>query len=136
MEGTVVDSDDENPLVGANVLVKGMAVGTVTNKQISPGDFTTEKVSTYEVCYRGVINENLLIDAYYYFSAYTDFGAQINTVQSAGPDNDLQGDGVPPFAGEANPVGIVQNNINVQNFLTTINADGVVASHGFAVGVD
>ena len=114
----------------------GDVAGAVTLLEpVSPENLTTEKVSTYEIGYRGVFNGNL-IDAYYYYSAYTDFSTRLSTIQSAGPDNDPSGDGRPPFGGEANPEGIVQNTINVQSFLTTISSTEVIATHGFAIGID
>ena len=99
-------------------------------------DFDTEKVSTYEVGYKALMGNKLLIDAYYYYSAYTDFIAEIDFTQSAGPANDPEGDETPPFVGEADPAGVVQNNINLQRFGFDVNADGTVNAHGFALGLD
>ena len=99
-------------------------------------DFDTEKVSTYEVGYRGGFNNNLFIDGYYYYSVYTDFVAAVDVIQSAGPANDPDGDGMPPFMGEADPVGLVQGDIPGQRFGRNVNADGAVDVHGFAIGLD
>ncbi len=105
-------------------------------QQVEFDDFDTEKVSTYEVGYKGVLNEKLLIDAYYYFSSYTDFIAEIDFTQAAGPDDGER----PPFTGppspEAGRQGIVRDDINLQRFGFDVNADGNVNAHGFAIGAD
>ena len=98
-------------------------------------DFDTEKVSTYEIGYRGLFNQNLFIDAYGYFSAYSDLVINSSFVQSAGTANDI-GNGGAPWGGQADPEGIVQDNIGLQRFVITTNADGTVDTYGFAVGVD
>ena len=92
-------------------------------------EFKTEKVNTFEVGYKGVLAEKLLLDAYYYFSSYRDFIAEIDFTQTA------NGDG-PPFGGEANPAGIVQQTVGVQRFGFDVNADGTVNAHGFALGAE
>ncbi len=97
-------------------------------------EFKTEKVNTYEVGYKGLIDNKLLIDAYYYYSAYSDFGAEIDVVQTAVGDPD--GDGNPPFEGPADPDGIVQQRVPIQRYGIDVNADGTVDAHGFALGVD
>ncbi len=93
------------------------------------GDFETEKVNTYEVGYKGVLGEKLLIDAYYYFSSYRDFIAEVDFTQTA------NGDG-PPFGGEADPQGIIQQTVGTQRFGFNVNADGTVNAHGFAIGAE
>ena len=97
-------------------------------------DFTTEKVNTYEVGYKGLINNKLLIDAYYYYSVYTDFIGTIDFIQGA--ENDPNGDGLPPFEGPANREGIVRANIPLQRYGFVINEEGNINVQGFAVGVD
>lgn len=97
-------------------------------------DFKTEKVNTYEVGYKGLINNKLLIDAYYYYSAYRDFIAEIDFTQTA--TGDPNNDGNPPFTGPADPEGIVQQTAPTQRFGFDVNADGIVNAHGFAVGID
>ena len=92
--------------------------------------FETEKVNTYEVGYKGVLGEKLLLDAYYYFSSYRDFVAEVDFTQTA------NGDGPPPYAGEADPEGIVQQTVRTQRFGFDVNADGVVNAQGFAVGAE
>ncbi len=95
-------------------------------------EFTTEKVNTYEVGYKGLINNKLLIDAYYYYSSYRDFIAEIDFTQTIGPNES----GTPPFNGPADPEGIVQESVATQRFGFDVNTDGTVVAHGFAVGLD
>jgi len=93
-------------------------------------DFKTEKVNTYEIGYKGLLNNKLLVDAYYYYSSYRDFIAEIDFTQT------VTSEGLPPYAGEANPEGIVQQTVATQRFGYDINTDGTVDAHGFAVGLD
>lgn len=97
-------------------------------------DFKTEKVNTYEVGYKGLLNNKLLIDTYYYYSSYRDFNAEIDITQTAIGDQNNDGD--PPFTGPADPDGIVQQTVPIQRFGIDVNADGTVDAHGFAIGVD
>ena len=92
-------------------------------------DFETEKVNTYEVGYKGVLGEKLLIDAYYYFSSYRDFIVEVDFTQT------VNGNG-PPFAPPANPQGIIQQTVGTQRFGFDLNADGTVNAHGFAIGAE
>ena len=99
-------------------------------QEVDFGEFKTEKVNTFEVGYKGVLAEKLLIDAYYYFSSYRDFVAEIDFTQTAAPE------GGPPFDREADPEGIVQQTVRVQRFGFDVNADGTVNAHGFAIGAE
>ncbi|WKN32264.1 TonB-dependent receptor [Porifericola rhodea] len=96
-------------------------------------DFDTEKVNTFEVGYKGLINNKLLIDAYYYYSSYSDFVAEVEFAQTA-----VGGDanGNPPYEGPANPDGIVMQTVPLQRFGFDVNADGTVDAHGFAAALD
>ncbi|MEQ9437909.1 MAG: TonB-dependent receptor [Cyclobacteriaceae bacterium] len=93
-------------------------------------EFTTEKVNTFEVGYKSLINNKLLIDAYYYYSAYRDFIAEIDFTQT------VTSNGLPPYAGEENPEGIVQQTVATQRFGFDVNAGGTVNAHGFAASLD
>jgi len=93
-------------------------------------DFTTEKVNTYEVGYKGLINNRLLIDAYYYYSSYRDFIAEIDFTQTAVANQ------LPPYDIEENPEGIVTQSAPTQRFGVDVNADGQVDAHGFALAAD
>jgi iron complex outermembrane receptor protein len=44
-------------------------------------DFQPEKIQTWEIGYKSLINNRLFIDAYYYFSEYTDFIAEVTFTQ-------------------------------------------------------
>ncbi|NIT60974.1 MAG: TonB-dependent receptor, partial [Aliifodinibius sp.] len=45
-------------------------------------EFKTEKVNSFEVGYKTLINNKLFLDAYYYYSAYEDFIAEIQFTQA------------------------------------------------------
>ncbi len=92
-------------------------------------EFKTEKISTFEVGYKGLIAEKLFFDTYYYFSSYQDFIAEIDFTQTT-PGGTL------PSTGPADSQGIVDGTVETQRFGFDINADGNVTSHGWAAGLD
>lgn len=75
-----------------------------------------ERVQAYEIGYRGLIKNRLLIDAYYYYNSYRDFVTIFAVVQSP--------DGTP--AGLANP--------NI--FSSVENNPDRVVTQGWALGLD
>lgn len=108
-------------------------------------DFQPEKISTYEIGYKSLINNRLFIDAYYYFSNYTDFIAEVTFAQGipAGLTNapgDEYANNTAPGSEEWQNSLITQQDPNdsnrsfpTQSYGFDINADGNVRSHGFAV---
>lgn len=97
-------------------------------------EFKTEKVSTFEVGYKGVFdNGRLFVDAYYYYSRYTDFIAEIDFTQAI--PNGLTN--ANPDAGSAGQrQSIVDGTVATQRYGFDINAQGQVESQGWAVSVD
>lgn len=97
-------------------------------------EFKTEKVSTFEVGYKGIFdNGRLFIDAYYYYSQYTDFIAEIDFTQAV--PNGLTN--ANPDAGSASQrQSIVDGTVATQRYGFDINAQGQVQSQGWAVSVD
>ena len=107
-------------------------------------DFETEKVNTFEIGYKSLIGNRLFIDAYYYYSVYDDFVAEIDFTQAVDlTDNDAS-DGFAPVTGfdpdsEAGRQAIVNNTVNggrLQRYGFDVNADGSVEAQGFAVGAE
>jgi len=97
--------------------------------------FRTEKVSTFEVGYKGLINNRLFIDAYYYYNIYNDFIAEIEMIQ--GIPNGLRKDpGNFDSASDAGKDQIINRTVQTQPLGININADGNVRSQGFAVGAE
>ncbi|NBC26050.1 MAG: TonB-dependent receptor [Bacteroidetes bacterium] len=103
--------------------------------QVEFEPFRTEKVSTFEVGYKSLINNKLFIDAYYYYNIYDDFIADIELIQ--GVPNGLR-----QPAGDfdsTTPEGqdqIINQTVATQRYGLNINADGDVLSQGFAVGAE
>ncbi len=106
-------------------------------REVEFEDFTTEKVGTFEVGYKALIDNRLYIDAYYYYSEYTDFIAEIDFTQ--GVPNGLRQmpdfDEFDPNTAQGQDA-IINRSVATQRFSTDVNADGVVRAHGFAVGLD
>ena len=97
--------------------------------------FQTEKVSTFEVGYKGLINNRLFIDAYYYYNIYNDFIASIEMVQAV-PNGLRQDPGNFDSTTDAGKDAIINQTVPIQPLGININADGNVRSHGFAVGAE
>ena len=110
---------------------------------LQPIDFDklqTEKVSTVEVGYKTLIGNRLFIDAYYYYSIFDDFIAEIDFTQAVDlTDTDTRDgyDRVDNFDpdSDAGKDAIINNNVpdgRLQRYGFDVNADGTVESHGFA----
>lgn len=97
--------------------------------------FDTEKVETYEIGYKALLFDKLMIDAYYYYSSYTDFIAEIRFVQ--GVPNGLTND--PGFFDPDSDAGkdaIINGGVVTQEYGFDVNADGTVNSHGWGLNLD
>ncbi len=81
------------------------------------GQFKPESVQAYEIGYKGLIANKLLIDAYYYYNQYKNFISNIILIQNPTPGN---------------PAGLA----NYQVFSTYANNPAKVKTNGFAVGAD
>ena len=96
-------------------------------------DFLTEKVNTYEVGYKGLFADGrLLVDAYYYYSVYNDFIAEIDFTQAV-PGLTVDN---PDAGSAAQRSAIVNGTIPTQRYGFDINATGEVESQGWAASVD
>lgn len=98
-------------------------------------EFKTEKVSTFEVGYKGLINNRLFVDAYYYYNIYNDFIASIEMVQGI-PNGLRQDPGDFDSTTDEGKDAIINQTVQTQAYGLNINADGNVRSHGFAVGAE
>lgn len=108
-------------------------------------DFQPEKITTFEVGYKTLIGNRLFIDAYYYFSNYTNFIAEVTFTQGIpdgltnAPDASYAGATAPGSDSWRQSVITQQdpNNPNssfpTQSYGFDINADGNVRSNGVAV---
>lgn len=84
-----------------------------------PDAFTTEKIKTWEVGYKTLINNKLYIDAFYYRSQYNDFIATQNYVQ---PKNGTTAD-------LSNAATSTTYQVNFNNF-------NEIFVNGFGIGID
>ncbi|MEP2447413.1 MAG: TonB-dependent receptor [Balneola sp.] len=98
-------------------------------------DFKTEKISTYEVGYKGFVTDRLLVDAYYYYSQYTDFIAEIQFVQGI-PNGATNDPGSFDADSDAGKDDLIQGGVVTQEYGFNVNADGEVKSQGFGVSMD
>ena len=98
-------------------------------------DFKTEKVNTFEIGYKGLFADGrLLIDAYYYFSRYTDFIAEIDFTQAV--PNGITNPGPADPGGQAAKEAILAGTVATQRYGFDVNATGEVEAQGWALQVD
>jgi outer membrane receptor for ferrienterochelin and colicin len=82
--------------------------GTIDPNPYQYRDFRPETMRSFEIGYKGVINNKLLVDAYAYFGKYQDFIGRIGLYQ--------------PSTGNA--------------YSIVVNSSNEVKTHGFGLGVD
>jgi len=108
-------------------------------------EFETEKVTTFEIGYKALIADRLKVDAYYYYSNFDDFIAEIDFTQAIDGQDDNSSDGFDPVGGgfdpdsESGQNAIINDNVSggrLQRFGFDVNADGDVKAQGFAIGAD
>lgn len=123
---------------------ESMAEARALLEPVEFNEFKTEKVDSYEIGYKTLINNRLFFDAYYYYSAYKDFIAEIRFTQAVDINergNEDARDGFDPAPNfdpdsDSGKDAIINNNVSngrLQSYGFDINADGTVESHGFAV---
>jgi len=103
--------------------------------QVEFEPFQTEKVTTFEVGYKSLINNRLFLDAYYYFNIYNDFIADIEFIQGV-PNGLRQAPGDFDSTTDDGKDQIINQTVQTQRFGLNINADGNVRSQGFAIGAE
>jgi len=80
------------------------------------GEYKPETTNSYEIGYKTLINEKLLIDAYAYYTSYTSFIGRVGVVQSSNGT----------LTGLANP--------NI--FSVSVNSNGKVNTHGWGISAE
>lgn len=97
--------------------------------------FRTEKVTSFEIGYKSLIGERLFLDAYYYYSAYDDFIAEIDFTQAI-PNGLREDPGAFDPNSDSGQDDIINQTVRTQRYGFNVNAEGTVEAHGFAVGAD
>lgn len=98
-------------------------------------DFKTEKIQTYELGYKAFLTDELLIDAYYYYSTYRDFIAEIQFVQGV-PNGVAEDPGSFDADSDSGKDAIINGGVVTQEYGFDVNADGSVNSYGWGVSLD
>lgn len=145
---------ETNPVYTAESVITAqtaVATETATLAQAAAGlevynfeDFEPEKINTFEVGYKSLIGNRLFLDAYYYYSAYTDFIAEVTFVQGIPGGLRTQPSSTDYTVNDSNwRQSVVSGedqdqggSFPTQAYGFDVNADGVVSSHGFAVTAD
>jgi len=91
---------DRNTVYTTESVMTAQASGNVDDLVVAADaykEYKTEKVSTWEVGYKGLLLDGrLLVDAFYYNSTYQDFGAEIDVTQAVAVGGGLTGDAAVP----------------------------------------
>lgn len=98
-------------------------------------EFDTEKVQTYEVGYKSFLFDKLMVDAYYYYSSYTDFIAEIQFIQGV-PNGLTEDPGSFDADSDAGKDAIINGDVPTQEYGFDVNADGTVNSHGWGFSAE
>ena len=113
---------ETNPVYLTSSIDSARQSGDVNDlEQVFFDDFETEKVNTFEIGYKGLIKNKLLVDAYYYYSNYRDFITEIDFAQA--PEGSTQED-------------IVNSNVGLQRYGFDVNFDDDVNAQGWALGAE
>lgn len=127
----------ESIVAARNALDQGQSASAARNllEPVQFEDLKTEKVSTYEVGYKSLIADRLLVDAYYYYSSYSDFIAEIDFTQAI-PNGLRQDPGSFDPNSNSGQDAIINQTVQTQRYGYDVNADGTVESQGFAVEME
>lgn len=135
----------ESVAAGRAILARGgsIAAATAALQPFRFNEFQPEKISSYEIGYKTLIGNRLFLDAYYYFSRYTNFIAEVTFTQGIPnglrnePGSQYNVDSQAWRAGILTGIDPVTNgSFRTQSYGFDINADGNVDSQGFAVTAD
>ena len=113
---------------GDPVTASGELVPYTNFEEVKP-----EQIQSYEIGYRGLIGNRLLIDAAYYYNIYNDFIAQFR-VRKAAPFTEANAP-APPFVGQPNPATLLSGDAR-NTFQLYTNVDETVKSQGAVFGFD
>ena len=113
---------------GNPVTASGQLVPYTNFEEVKP-----EQIQSFEIGYKGLIGNRLLVDAAFYYNIYNDFIAQFR-VRKAAPFT-AENAPAPPFIGQPNPATLLSG--NAQNtFQLYTNVDETVKSQGAVFGFD
>lgn len=87
-------------------------------------EFRPEQVQSYEIGYKSLIGNKLMIDAYYYYNVYKNFNGQQIVLQSN------------PVEGPSSPLALIGLAGTRQIYAFPENSTGIITSQGWALGLD
>lgn len=143
---------DRNTVYTTESVQAAQASGDVNDLVVASDaykEFKTEKVSTWEVGYKGILMDGrLLVDVFYYNSVYQDFGAEIDVTQAYSIPNGLTGssaipDGYTTSEGAEHAANLQQvfvegggSGIGLQRYGYDTNIDEDIKTYGYGIGVE
>lgn len=116
----------QNPTDPANAMrAVGMLERYSTHNPVKP-----EQVQALEFGYKGLINNNLFIDAAYYYNVYDDFITQIRVRRAAGPIDPSN-----PASAIPTSTSLLSGDFN-NTYQIYTNIDNTVRAHGAVLGLE
>jgi len=121
----------QNPSDPSNAIAAiGLLERYDTHNPVKP-----EQVQSFEVGYKGLVNNNLFVDAAYYYNVYNDFITQIQVRRAAAPINlDLTDPASVPGAIQAS-TSLLSGDFN-NTFQIYTNTDNTVKAQGAVLGLE
>ncbi|MCH8494919.1 MAG: TonB-dependent receptor [Balneolales bacterium] len=116
----------QNPSDPANAMMAiGMLERYSTHNPVKP-----EQVQALEFGYKGLVNNNLFIDAAYYYNVYDDFITQIRVRRAAGPIDPSN-----PASAIPTSTSLLSGDFN-NTYQIYTNIDNTVRAHGAVLGLE
>jgi iron complex outermembrane recepter protein len=86
-----------------------------------------EKIQTFEIGYKSLINNTLYLDFSYYRSRYRDFIGQVRVRRAAAPI---------PAGPTGFPIALSLLNPSAETYQIYLNSDKIIKAHGLGIGLD
>lgn len=144
---------DRNTVYTTQSVLAAQQSGNVSDLVVAADaykEYKTEKVSTWEVGYKGLLMDGkLLLDAYYYNSTYQDFGAEVDITQAVVTNSGGTGDAAIPAGFQVGSSGTRHGDAELQTFVNggatgvrlqrygyDTNIDQDIKSYGYGLGAE
>ncbi len=118
--------------VGANassfIQAQAVAANLTNLKAYQRKEFKPERVANYEIGYRGIIAKKLYVDAYYYYSEYTNFIGGVVLLQPTAS--------IAPQLGIPVQSGVFGSSATRNVFSLPANSSETITASGWAVGLN
>lgn len=133
---------DSNPVYSTQSVQAAQASGDAADLQVSADvykEYKTEKVATIETGYKGLfLDGRLFIDAFFYWSTYTDLLAEIDVTQVVTIGEELKSDANANISDTDKENTIINGSTEytLQRYAYDVNISDDVKTRGFGLGAE